>query len=94
MELYMPTLRELEAKVREVLLNDWDPIGIRDVPTAQDEYDGYVMTIVQMILSGKSLLELCERLLEIEIDAMGLKGDKNRASSVADKLRNLTVQRG
>jgi hypothetical protein len=31
---------EIETKIRPVLMEDWDPIGVSDVPEAADEYDG------------------------------------------------------
>ena len=34
--------RRGEAELRRLLLVEWDPIGIADVPKAQDEYDSYV----------------------------------------------------
>ena len=79
----------LMSRVRQVLLADWDPIGIRDVPQARDEYDGYAATIVGMLAGGASLAELSDRLVEMEVDSMGLKGDSERARVVARKLWNL-----
>jgi hypothetical protein len=40
--------------VRRVLLEDWDPIGIRDVPQASDEYDSYVMPIYGILRQRRS----------------------------------------
>ena len=34
--------REIQRSIAEVLLRNWDPIGVRNVPQAQDEYDAYV----------------------------------------------------
>ena len=75
--------------VRQVLIDDWDPIGIRDVLQARDEYDGYAATIVRMLAGGASLAELSDRLVEMEVDSMGLKGDYQRAQVVAAKLWSL-----
>ena len=36
------TSRRIRAKIRHVLLEVWDPIGIKDEPNAQDEYDAYM----------------------------------------------------
>ena len=79
----------LMSRVRQVLLADWDPIGIRDVPQARDEYDGYAATIVRMLAGGASRAELSDRLVEMEVDSMGLKGDYERAQVVAAKLWSL-----
>ncbi|WP_259673271.1 MULTISPECIES: hypothetical protein [Rhizobium] len=29
----------------EILLTEWDPIGVSDLPEAQDEYDAYADTV-------------------------------------------------
>jgi len=84
----MRQLDHLHRKVKDILLADWDPIGIRDVPQAADEYDGYVTSVVEKIIAGSSVAELSEHLLEIERKAMGLSGDGDRAWSVAVKLRS------
>jgi hypothetical protein len=34
--------RENRRLVRELFMRDWDPIGVRDAPEAQDEYDAYI----------------------------------------------------
>lgn len=36
-------------KIRSVLLQYWDPIGIKNEPRAQDEYDGYIPEIIRRI---------------------------------------------
>jgi hypothetical protein len=37
--------RQNRARVREVLMRDWDPIGVAGIAEAADEYDGYVGTV-------------------------------------------------
>lgn len=80
---------ELHRKVADVLHADWDPIGVRDIAQADDEYDRYVNSVIKMILAKKSAAELSDYLLEVETDAMGLTGDRDRAWSVAEKLLEL-----
>lgn len=79
----------LQNKVREILLFWWDPIGIRDIERAHDEYDSYIPPILRTILDGKGVFELRDQLLAIEVGQMGLKGDEGRALSVARKLVEL-----
>lgn len=76
----------LLENVRQVLMSDWDPIGIRDVSEARDEYDDYARQIVRRLAAGASTAELCKRLLEIETAAMGLPGNRERANEAARKL--------
>lgn len=37
------------AAIRTILLSDWDPLLVRDVSVAQDEYDAYVGPITGLI---------------------------------------------
>ncbi len=46
--------RENRARVREVLMQEWDPIGVRDVPQAQDEYDDYVGEVYVMLMDQRA----------------------------------------
>lgn len=83
------TTDRVTHKVRAILLNDWDPIGIAGVPQAADEYDRYAGHLAQMVVAGSSILELSEHLVRIEVDDMGLRGNHDRARSVAAKLRSI-----
>jgi len=80
---------KLYERVSAILLGEWDPIGIRDVPNAGDEYSSYATPIAKMIIARKSTFDLSNYLFRIEIDEMGLNGDKGRARSVAEKLKQL-----
>lgn len=82
--------RSLQKAVRQVLLRDWDPIGVRDEPQAQDEYDSYADHLCGMLSRGEGRLTLVRFLLTAETDAMGLPANPQRAGSVADRLLNLS----
>jgi hypothetical protein len=75
--------------IREILLREWDPIGVSEVPEAQDEYDGYVYKIYGMIARHELRQRLVEHLWEIETSRMGLIGDRKRAEEIADRLIGL-----
>ena len=77
----MTQLDSLCGIVGRILLNDWDPIGVRGV--AQDQY---VMPVARMIIAGESASVLSNYLLGIERATMGLKGNPERARAVAQKL--------
>ena len=85
--------RKIQESIRLVLLRDWDPIGVQDVPEAQDEYDSYVGGVYRLLASGATAQEIAEHLLRIEMFQMGL-GTSNSASllAVAEKLRALQVK--
>jgi hypothetical protein len=74
----------------DILIHEWDPIGVGDEPMAQDEYDAYIPGALRMIADGKSDLEIAEYLEKIETEAMGLswaEGVRERNLRVAQKLR-------
>jgi hypothetical protein len=66
--------REIQRDIAAVLLNDWDPIGISDVPEAADEYDSYVGRIYRLLASGATATDLARHLRNIEVETMGLSG--------------------
>lgn len=82
--------RALQQRIKDVLLQEWDPIGVREIPEAQDEYDGYVPTIYSMLISRKPLNEVFDYLLWLEAEHMGLTADRQRTQSIAEKLVGLS----
>ena len=56
--------------IRRVLLNVWDPIGIRDEPNAQDEYDSYLGPIYELLNTAASDLKIAEYLHWVAHDRM------------------------
>jgi hypothetical protein len=79
--------------LRFILLNEWDPIGVADEPTAQDEYDAYAGTLLKLILAGASTDALADYLIGVERGRMGLAGDRERARRVATVLVALKAKR-
>jgi hypothetical protein len=41
-----------ESRVRDVLLNDWDPHGAGRTPAAHGAYDAYVPPLLELLRSG------------------------------------------
>ena len=83
--------KEVQEQIRQVLLRDWDPIGVSDIPEAHDEYDSYVGGIYRLLASGASEYQIVERLHNLETVSMGLNGNRERLKDVAEKLAKLNV---
>jgi hypothetical protein len=64
--------RSIRAKVREVLLSTWDPIGIAGEPNAQNEYDSYIGPIYDLLVSKAADAALIEYLYWAVHENMGL----------------------
>lgn len=79
----------LAASVRLVLLKEWDPIGINDVPEAHDEYDSYVPKICEMLCGDCSDDDVYRHLRWIELEHMGLEGDEVHTGKSAKRLVDL-----
>ena len=84
--------RGIQEQIRQILLNDWDPIGIREVPEAQDEYDSYVGGVYRLLADGASAVEVAKHLARIEGEQMGLPSSADVRLSVATKLCGLKVK--
>ena len=81
----------VQRAIGRVLAEDWDPIGVGDVPQAQDEYDGYVSGVYRLLAAGASPRTVAEHLCSIEADRMGFKRVAADARlSVANKLCSLS----
>ncbi len=88
----MTAFDRLCARVREVLLHQWDPVGISDVPAVHDEYDPYVVPIARMVEDGDSVAAIASHLLKLEFEITGMQSNNERASVVAKRLRELRDQ--
>jgi hypothetical protein len=77
------------VRVRQVLLKEWDPIGVADVPAAHDEYDMYAPEIARSVIGGATAESLAASLVAIETERMGLSADESRADRVARQLAAL-----
>jgi hypothetical protein len=88
----MKRFRQLASEIRALLLTEWDPIGVHDIPSARDEYDEYVGPITKMITEAALPSEICDYLLSVERKEMGLTGDQRRAQLVAGRLAELRTR--
>jgi len=74
----------LQIAVRDVLLKEWNPIGV-DVERAADEYDRYVSTICRWLREGVDEHKLVQYLSNAARVNMGL--------SHVDRQSNLHIAR-
>lgn len=85
--------RRLCAIIRQAMLHDWDPIGVQDIPEAQDEYDSYVGAVFTLVEKRSTAAEIFQYLWTLETDHMGLTGDRETTQRVASALAALGEQR-
>jgi hypothetical protein len=75
--------------IKQILLKQWDPIGVANEPKAHDEYDHYVGEIYGLLIRRVPKEKLAEHLWWIETEHMGLLGNRQHTEEVADLLIGL-----
>ena len=75
--------------VRIVLLWAWDPIGVRGIPEAVDEYDSYAPAVLQMLETGASDRHIADYLTSVVRDRMELRPNSKADADIAAMLREL-----
>jgi len=73
--------------LRRVLMREWDPIGVADVPEARGEYDGYIGLVGDRLRRGAPNQEVAALLESIRRDRMGLPAHSEADSHAAETLR-------
>jgi hypothetical protein len=84
--------RPIRAQIRHVLLSVWDPIGIRNEPNAQDEYDGYIGRLYELLASRAPDTELIDYLHCVAHDQMGFDAaTKSDMVETVEALRKISL---
>ena len=81
--------RRIRVEIRRVLLSIWDPIGVKDEPNAQDEYDGYIGRLYELLVNKAPQSELIGYLYWAAHDHMGF--DAARRSDMTGTVEALTA---
>jgi hypothetical protein len=85
--------REVMSAIREILINEWDPIRVMDDPEwPRDEYDGYVGQIFSFLEREESAEFIAHHLCFVEEKVMGLGAVQPAARmGVAMKLKAVAI---
>jgi hypothetical protein len=86
--------RENRARVRDLLMREWDPIGVSNVPEASGEYDRYVGEVYVMLMDQRATAEvIAAYLLDISTNYMGLSANQILAERSARTAAALVALR-
>lgn len=82
-------VRLLMQEVRTILLSEWNPLGVANVPATADEYDLEAGQIVKVLASGPRLESILDvlKLGEDRLAAMAL--GEERRMEIARQLMSL-----
>ena len=89
----MPDLKakraaEIQQSIRDVLMQQWDPIGIAEYISTDDEYDAYIAPVYRILVGSRSEDELVSLLHFTEDDVITADGRR----AVARALLALDVK--
>ena len=84
----------IQDSIRKVLMVDWDPIGVRGVPQAIDEYDSYIGRIYRILVGNGAIDEIVDCLECIEREEICVSTSEQVRRRVAEKLSAFKVSLG
>jgi hypothetical protein len=80
----------IDDDIKRVLLERWDPLGIRAEPAEHVRYDCFVQDLTLLLVGGGSDDDLRDLLRSAEIDRLGLgRADEQRVERAARALREV-----
>lgn len=81
-----PTI-EIRDRIRQVLLNDWDPSNASRFEAAHGEYDSYIDPLWELIASDAGLDAVIDYLRQRELESMCFPSiGKSHLKRVGEKL--------
>lgn len=72
--------------VQTALMEEWDPIGVRGLPGADDEYWRYALRLAELLDLRGTRRDIFDHLWWLETDQMGLPGDRAATERFSERL--------
>ena len=89
------TPKHLFARIREVLLRDWDPLGLAEAPGTPDDYDAIAREIHALVTGEQVTEDRVAHYLEwAEDELMGLQRRPAAARAAARLVLALKAENG
>lgn len=81
-------LVKLQAQIRQIFFDIWDPIGFGEQGVPPDEYDSYILPICSMIMNSRdcTIEDFAAFLKRSERDITGMPLDIDRIYRTAEHL--------
>jgi hypothetical protein len=86
--------RRISDEIRQILVKVWDPLGIKDEPQAQDEYDSYIGGVFHLLVkrgSAKEIEDYLSKVIEEQIE-ININPQKNSTHEAAKALRSIRLE--
>ena len=89
MKNFRDRAKRYHKAIHDILIKDWDPIGVANETAAQDEYDSYIPGVYKLLIRRAPVRDLFEYLWQVETDHMGLHGNRGHTEEIARKLHRI-----
>jgi len=87
--------KHLFARIREVLLRHWDPMGLGDAPGTPDDYDAMARELHALITDPETTPQRIAAYLRwVEREQMGLQRRPGMATEAAERVMALKDETG
>lgn len=84
MKKLSPSELKFQTKVKQILWEVWDPIGVNDGENEwNDEYDSYAPHVFRLALEGKGAERIALSLSSVESDSMGMSPNRDHNMKTA-----------
>lgn len=77
---------KVSETIHNILLHEWDPIGVASFKGAEDEYDLYIADLINLLRDKSTEQDFFNFLWWVETEHMGLSGDRELTKKVASKI--------
>jgi hypothetical protein len=85
-------IQRINDEIRQVLVKEWDPIGIKDEPRAQDEYDSYIGGVFNLLAKHGSDKEIEDYLWKIIEDRIHVHPQMGATQNAVKALRSISLE--
>jgi hypothetical protein len=85
-------IQRTQDEIRQVLVSVWDPIGIKDEPRAQGEYDSYIGGVFNLLRNQGSEKEIEDYLWKVIEEKIHIHPQKGATQKAANALRNIRLE--
>lgn len=86
---------EAYRNIHDILLNDWDPLNVKMIPDAFDEYDSFIDNIYKLLQDNVTNEQIFETLMMIALEDLGVADNAvliKKTKDVVSKFKAVKIK--
>ena len=84
--------KRIIEEIRQILVNVWDPIGMKDVSNVQDEYDAYIGGVFHLLNKRATEEDISAYLWKVIEERIHLHPGRGATQEAAKALRRIRIE--